>query len=265
MPNPWFRLHSEFAKDPKVQSMSESFQRRLIMLFCLKCSEEYDSLTDEEIAFALHLDVETLHETFQVFQEKGFLDKNNQILNWDKRQYKSDSSTDRVKEHRRKKKENQEVDETKQDCNVTVTPSESDTDTDTESKDSIYSAFELYNSQAEKYGLPKAVKLTQARKAKIKARIKQFGLDSWNEVMYMIDKSEFLQGKNNKGWRPDLDFFLQEKSFTRALEGFYLKGKAHGTREQRVNEAADQAIKDILENQNGSRPESTALPNYSKL
>ena len=38
MANPWFRLYSEFATDPKVQMMSESYQRRFIMLLCIRCN-----------------------------------------------------------------------------------------------------------------------------------------------------------------------------------------------------------------------------------
>jgi hypothetical protein len=38
MSNPWFRMYSEFAHDPKVQMMTEVMQRRYIMLMCMRCS-----------------------------------------------------------------------------------------------------------------------------------------------------------------------------------------------------------------------------------
>jgi hypothetical protein len=36
--NQWFRMYSEFATDPKVQSMDETLQRRFTMFLCLHCS-----------------------------------------------------------------------------------------------------------------------------------------------------------------------------------------------------------------------------------
>lgn len=124
----WFRMYSEFASDPKVQSMSEVMQRRLIMLFCLRCSNTLVTLQDDEIAFALRISETELAESKAVFMRKGFIDEAWEILNWDKRQFVSDSSAARVARHRAKKKETE-----KQDCNVTVTPQNR---TDTEQKQS---------------------------------------------------------------------------------------------------------------------------------
>lgn len=133
MSNQWFRMYNEFASDPKVQTLSEAMQRRLIMLFCLESCGSLKDLTSEEIAFALRLDDVTLHETLQVFRQKGFIDENNHIQNWDKRQYKSDSSAERVKKFREKSKVNNNVTETKRYSNANVTPPEQNrTDTDTD-------------------------------------------------------------------------------------------------------------------------------------
>jgi hypothetical protein len=129
----WFRFHTEFSKDPKVQSMSEALQRRLVMLFCLECSGELAVLSKEEIAFFLRINDETLHETFQLFQDKGFLDENLRIKNWKKRQYASDTSTDRVKKFREK----QRLSDMKRFRNVTVTSPDTETDTETDIKENI--------------------------------------------------------------------------------------------------------------------------------
>ena len=104
----WFRLYGEFATDPKVQMMSEAMQRRLVMLFCLECSNGIETfhVTEREtsIAFALRVTEEVLAETKAVFLAKGFINDDWTLSNWDKRQYVSDSSTARVKAHREKKK-----------------------------------------------------------------------------------------------------------------------------------------------------------------
>ena len=55
MANPWFRMYSEFATDPKVQSMSEAMQRRLMMLFCLRCSDVLATFQHDEMILAQRL------------------------------------------------------------------------------------------------------------------------------------------------------------------------------------------------------------------
>jgi hypothetical protein len=112
----WFRLYHEFATDPKVQSMSEAMQRRLIMLMCFRCSNTLETLQEQDICFALRIDETQLAETKALFMQKKFIDERWEILQWDKRQKASDSSTERVRKHREAQKQLQE-----QACNVTET------------------------------------------------------------------------------------------------------------------------------------------------
>jgi hypothetical protein len=126
---PWFRLYSEFATDPKVQSMSETLQRRFIMFLCLQCADEFEKLSDDELAFALRITPEELAETKSVFSKKGLL-ADGKISKWNKRQYTSDSSTSRVQKHRERKRNGNETLQER-----SVTPSDTDSDTDTEKKE----------------------------------------------------------------------------------------------------------------------------------
>jgi hypothetical protein len=136
MANPWFRLYSEFAHDPKVQMLSEAMQRRYVMLLCLKCSDTLETLHETELAFQLRLDETELLETKKLFISKNFIDKNWNILNWNKRQFISDSSTMRVRKHRNKKKQVGNADETLQERSSNAI----DTDTDTEQTHKIKKA-----------------------------------------------------------------------------------------------------------------------------
>lgn len=130
MANPWFRMYSEFATDAKVQSMPEPMQRRLMMLFCLRCSDVLATLHDDELQFALRISNDELAETKALFVRKGFIDEAWNLLNWDKRQFNSDSSTERSRKHREAKKAAAGVIETSR--NVAATPPDTDTDTETE-------------------------------------------------------------------------------------------------------------------------------------
>jgi len=128
MANPWFRLYSEFAHDPKIQMLPEAMQRRYVMLMCLRCSETLETLHETEIAFQLRLSEAELIETKQLFISKNFIDEQWNLLNWDKRQFVSDSSTMRVRKHRDNKKQQSNDGETLQKRSSNAI----DTDTDTE-------------------------------------------------------------------------------------------------------------------------------------
>ena len=105
MSNPWFRMYSEFVSDPKVQMLSEAMQRRYVMLMCLRCSNALVTLHETEIAFALRISDEELALTKALFISKKFIDSEWNLVNWEKRQFSSDSSAVRVAEHRKRKKE----------------------------------------------------------------------------------------------------------------------------------------------------------------
>lgn len=123
MANAWFRLYSEFANDPKVQMLSESDQRRYVMLLCMRCSNGDVTLHDEEVAFQLRVTPEEWSASKARFLAKGLISEDNKPTAWSKRQYASDSSNARVAAHRAKKK---------QAGNVTATPPDTDSEADTE-------------------------------------------------------------------------------------------------------------------------------------
>ena len=143
MANPWFRMYSEFATDQKVQMLSEVDQRRLVMLFCFRCNGNV-TLQDEEVTFLLRVTHEEWQQTKQRFIRRGFIDENNNVLNWDKRQFQSDTSKNRVAAYRERKKQggNGNVTLQKRKCNAIDT----DTDTDTDNKKPINEDFERFYS-----------------------------------------------------------------------------------------------------------------------
>lgn len=118
MANPWFRFYAEFLHDPKVRVMSDADQLRLVLLLCLRCNGNV-TLQDKHVTFSLRISDAEWQQTKAVFIESGFIDSDNNVLNWDKRQYVSDSSVERVRRHRALHKP-----VTVTPCNVTVTPPE---------------------------------------------------------------------------------------------------------------------------------------------
>lgn len=125
----WFRLHNKLLNDPVVQGLTDKQFKLYINLLC------YVSVLDKsgyigtlhETAFALRETIDDVSSCFTAFQAHGLIvshvtdDETFLIPQWQKLQYKSDTSTGRVKKHREKVKRSK---------TVTVTAPETDTDTE---------------------------------------------------------------------------------------------------------------------------------------
>lgn len=86
-------------------------------------------------------------------------------------------------------------------------------------------AFDLtaINSVLKKFNLPEVQKMTDERKTKLTARVKDCG--GLNEFLGQMEaalaNSSFLRGDNNHAWKADFDFFLQKSSWQKVVEGNY--------------------------------------------
>lgn len=80
-----------------------------------------------------------------------------------------------------------------------------------------------WNDIASRYKLPTITSLTTTRIRHLKARIKEAGGEAefWAAVEGSLAASPFLRGENNRGWRANFDFFMQQSSFQKVLEGAY--------------------------------------------
>lgn len=221
---PWFRMYAEFAKDAKVQSMDETLQRRLVMLFCLKCSDELE-LSHDELACALRISGEEMETTLEVFRRKGFMDEDDNIVNWDKRQFASDNSTDRVRRYRERQRNGDETLQARS-GNGAVTPPDTDTDTDTdidtdtdtEKKNSRPNGARVpsrhidlvFHHWQEVHGHPEA-KPSEKRRRLISQRLKEYTLEELREAISGYALSPFHMGDNDNGRKYDsLELILRD-------------------------------------------------------
>lgn len=86
-------------------------------------------------------------------------------------------------------------------------------------------AFDEFNGLATRIGLPVARSLTPQRQKLLTARMREHGgLQAWRLALANIERSAFLQGRNDRGWRCDLDFLLTASKFSKVVEGTYGNG-----------------------------------------
>ena len=162
--------------------MDETLQRRFIMLLCLKCNGDLENLNENELACALRISQKDLQETKKIFIEKHFIDENWNVLNWDKRQYRSDLSTERVRKYRAKKEQEKNgKNETlqKRYSNSEVTPPDTDTDTD------IY----IYKRSTSEFSQKKTPTSSNDKKENIKEKIKKHRERYTDTQLQIIDKA----------------------------------------------------------------------------
>lgn len=130
----WFRFYTEALDDPKVQKLPAEDFRVWVNLLCVAKNNDGQLPSESDCAFLLRMEIEAFHVTFLSLKEAGLIDsergrdKHTEPHNWKKRQYKSDSSTERVKRYRERER------------NALVTPraradTETETDTETENKE----------------------------------------------------------------------------------------------------------------------------------
>lgn len=124
----WFRLYAEVLNDPKVQKLAADDFRSWVNLLCLACENEGKIPDVADVSFALRMPEHGVLTLLERLSSGGLIDRMSGGPDgwhyaphcWAKRQYKSDTSTERVKRFRERS------------ATVSVTPPETDTDTDTE-------------------------------------------------------------------------------------------------------------------------------------
>lgn len=72
--------------------------------------------------------------------------------------------------------------------------------------------------------IPRVQSIKGKREGNVRARIKEYGLDKVYEMISKASRSDFLNGKNNKGWRADFSWLFLPTNFQKVLEGNYDNG-----------------------------------------
>ena len=71
--------------------------------------------------------------------------------------------------------------------------------------------------------MPSIRVITDKRKSAVMARISQHSLATVYEMLTIAGNSEFLNGKNNRGWVADFDWLFKPENFVKVIERKYEK------------------------------------------
>lgn len=176
----WFRFYADVLNDPKVQKLPAELFKMWVNILCLAKNNNGLTGTISDVSFALRETEESVSSAFQALEKAGLLDKYKgswEPHNWRKRQFKSDTSTDRVKRYRERAR------------NVTETAPETESDTETETDS---------ETDTEAEGCPPAAAPARqyAFAGKV-VRLNQADYDSWKRAYSHIDLDALLQNRDD--------------------------------------------------------------------
>jgi len=206
----WIKLHKRLLDDYEFQSLPLA-SMALAPMFWLLASEnkegwiEYDI---KKIAFRLRRTPQEIEDAIKGLISSGFfeLEQSASIV-------LADVKRDATPENKRQV--------------TSKTQEEAEEIARSACADEIAEALSVYNLVAEETDWPKAQAITPKRRSAIRARLADAGgLEGWKAAMARARASPFLRGESGRDrchekWTPDLDFFLQQSSFVKLMEGKY--------------------------------------------
>ena len=90
--------------------------------------------------------------------------------------------------------------------------------------------------------------ITKTRSDKIKKLLKQFSFEDIKEVFEKANKTDFLQGKNDRGWSASFDWLIEIDNFVKVKEDYF--GSSRPIKEQ---------VPEVSKAQNGRNPDFLRL------
>lgn len=133
----WFRAYTEMVDDEKLRLLAFEDRWHFVALLCCKAGGILDDgaepgLVRRKVAVKMGVQLRELDEIARRLAEVELIDQDSlQPINWADRQFESDSSAERTRRYREKKKK-QRLGDMERHCDVTVTPPETETDTETD-------------------------------------------------------------------------------------------------------------------------------------
>ena len=207
---PWFRVYTNIVDNHKIRLLAFEDRWHFIALLACKQSGIFDNADPEfvnrSLAVKLGLQLPALDELKKRLADVNLIDKKWNVLKWDERQYKADSSKERTRKWRGNQKVSKPVTESKRHRDGTVTPPDTDTDTDTESdteKDRLKQAYkrvnalgvdrQLWNEFLKTRTKLKATNTARALSTLVK-RAEEFSLNG-------EDVKQLFEEANSNGWK----------------------------------------------------------------
>lgn len=237
----WLKLKRDFFKRHDIRIVEKMPNGKDYLLFYLKllCESvdhegslrfsESIPYNAEMLATITDTNVDVVRSAVKTFCELGMmdiLDDGTIFMNEVSRMI--GSAADNGNANRQRKFREKQKQLMLQDCYESVTKSNESKSTETEKETEIEKEekrpsprgiIELFNDMCP--SLPKVRSYSEARTRVLKARLKQYKLEDFKALFLKAEHSDFLKGKNNRGWQANFDWLVKDSNMAKVLDGNY--------------------------------------------
>lgn len=242
----WIKICSDIFDDEKIL-MIESLPNAdniIVIWFKLLClagksnnsgvflMNDKIAYSDEMLAAIFRRDVKIVRMALKTFQDFAMIEIINDtvtIPNWSKYQtldaYEKKKERDRIYQQNRRKKQKLLAEKSKKSSDKSLDPSVDvatlEEDIDKERDMDIDINTKVFIEKWNSLGLNKLINIKNKRLKSLKARVKEYGIEKVMEAIDNINQSDFLKGKNDRGWQIDFDWLMKPNNFIKVLENKY--------------------------------------------
>lgn len=242
----WIKICSDIFDDEKIL-MIESLPNAdniIVIWFKLLClagksnnsgvflMNDKIAYSDEMLAAIFRRDVKIVRMALKTFQDFAMIEIINDtvtIPNWSKYQtldaYEKKKERDRIYQQNRRKKQKLLAEKSKKSSDKSLDPSVDvatlEEDIDKERDIDIDINTKVFIEKWNSLGLNKLINIKNKRLKSLKARVKEYGIEKVMEAIDNINQSDFLKGKNDRGWQIDFDWLMKPNNFIKVLENKY--------------------------------------------
>ena len=242
----WIKICSDIFDDEKIL-MIESLPNAdniIVIWFKLLClagksnnsgvflMNDKIAYSDEMLAAIFRRDVKIVRMALKTFQDFAMIEIINDtvtIPNWSKYQtldaYEKKKERDRIYQQNRRKKQKLLAEKSKKSSDKPLDPSVDvatlEEDIDKERDIDIDINTKVFIEKWNSLGLNKLINIKNKRLKSLKARVKEYGIEKVMEAIDNINQSDFLKGKNDRGWQIDFDWLMKPNNFIKVLENKY--------------------------------------------
>lgn len=104
---------------------------------------------------------------------------------------------------------------------------------------------DMYNETCVSF--PRLTVLSDKRKQAIKARLKIYSVEQFQEMFQKAEASSFLKGANNRNWAANFDWLIKDSNFAKVLDGNYDNSKeAVGANGIKIKKTGDTSLDDLF-------------------
>lgn len=243
--NGWIKLHRKMLKNPIVCKDADHLAIWVYLLMSAT-HEEYATLFEgkkillqpgqlvtgrKKISSELCVSDSKVHRVLKDFENEQQIEQQTKthgrlitITNWNQYQMCGHQAEQQVNSNRTASEQQvntiQEYKEQKNErSNLSIT-NVIDCE-DKSSRDDIKQVLEMWNSLPA--AIPKVQRLIpgKSRYMWLRARLREYSLAEISNAIENIRESDFLQGKNSKGWNITFDWFVRPNNFPKVLDGQY--------------------------------------------